>query len=499
MRTRIEAGRRATPRPSSKGWRGVTRLLPSTTSWRGGGWPFLCALALASPAAAQESRPEYRRGLAAGYKAGFLCSDLFNAGLTEAVVEQDDLARTFPELEPLFDQLGAQVDRHNRRVLVRFADDLPPRVAQWRPHLGCAQLPIGAPVQAAAGLPALSRSGFDLAATDRLPWPRGDARAAGRASGDAAALNRAVAAAFDRRTYGQGSETTALVVVQNGRIVAERYRADFTMHSSQRTWSVAKSIAGSVVGAAVQDGLLQLDAPAGVPEWRRPGDPRAAITMNQLLRMNSGLNSDQAGNRTDALYFGGMGVADMIAGLPLAARPGSAFRYSNYDIVAATRALQHRLGDGEAALAFPFDRLFWRVGMTRTVPETDWRGHFILSSQVWTTARDLARLGLLHLADGMWNGERILPPGWTDIVRRNEGAQPARGFGYGLTWWTFPADSGLPQDAIAAQGNRGQFLVVIPSRQLVIVRRGFDGGAGAQLDISAFTRDLLAALAGAPS
>lgn len=454
----------------------------------------LIVLLLAGPAAGQENRPEYRRALAAGYKASFLCSDLFNGGLSEAVVERDDLQRTYPELEPLFGDLAAQVDRANRRVLVSFSDTLPPRVAQWRPHLGCAQLPIGAPVEAASALPTLAGRGPDLAETDRRPWPQGDARASGRPTGDALALNRTVAAAFDRRTYGQGSETTAVLVVQNGLVVAERYRPDFTMHSSQRTWSVAKSIAGTIIGAAVQDGLVRLDAPAGVPAWQGPGDPRAAITLEQLLRMNSGLNSDQAGNRTDALYFGGMGVADMLAGLPLTARPGSAFRYSNYDIVAATHAVQQRLGDGETGMAFPFNRLFWRIGMTRTVPETDWRGQFILSSQVWTTARDLARLGLLHLDDGMWNGERVLPPGWTATVRQHAGTQPARGFGYGATWWTFPADSGLPQDAIVAQGNRGQFLVVIPSRQLVLVRRGFDGGSGAQLDIAAFTRDVIAAL-----
>jgi len=458
-------------------------------------WGALCALTLllTAPAAAQQDRPDYRRALAAGYKASFLCSDLFNAGMEREVIEQDDLARTYGELEPLFDQLEAEVDRANRRVTVSYRDDMPPRVAQWRPHLGCAQLPIGASVEQAAQLPKLDRP-LDVAALDARLWPAGDRNATGRPDGSKAALDRAVAAAFDRRSYGQGSETTAVVVVQDGRIVAERYRPDFDMHMSQRTWSVAKSLAGTVVGAAVQDGILALDAPAPVPEWQRPGDPRAAITTAQLLRMNSGLNSDHPGNRTDLLYFGGMGVADTIAGLPLVARPGTHFRYSNNDIVAATRGLSHALGDGERALALPFERLLWRIGMTRTVPETDWRGHFILSSQVWTTARDLARLGLLHLADGMWNGERVLPAGWTALVRSHAGAQPARGFGYGATWWTFPAASGLPQDAIVAQGNRGQFLVVIPSRRLVIVRRGFDGGAAAQLDISAFTRDVLAAL-----
>ncbi|MDQ3075256.1 MAG: beta-lactamase family protein [Pseudomonadota bacterium] len=448
----------------------------------------------AVPATAQQDRVDYRRALAAGYKASFLCSDLFNAGLSPDVVEQDDLKRTYPELEPLFEALPAEIDRTNRRILVRYADNMPPRVAQWRPHLGCAQLPIGAPLDTTARLPTLARSGPDRAAMDLRAWPQGDARASGRPSGDAAALNRLLARAFDRRSYGQGSETTAVLVVQNGRIVAERYRPDFSMHTSQRTWSVAKSIAGTLVGAAVQDGLIDPNAAAAIPEWGRPGDPRSTITTDQLLRMNSGLNSDHSGNRTDALYFGGMTVADTIAGLPLVALPGSKFRYSNNDIVAATRGLSHRLGDGQRALAFPFERLLWRIGMTRTVPETDWRGHFILSSQVWTTARDLARLGLLHLNDGMWNGDRVLPAAWTNYVHRHGAAQPERGFGYGATWWTFPAAAKLPQDAIVAQGNRGQFLVVIPSREIVVVRRGFDGGSAAQLDITAFTRDVLAAL-----
>jgi CubicO group peptidase (beta-lactamase class C family) len=131
--------------------------------------------------------------------------------------------------------------------------------------------------------------------------------------------------------------------------------------------------------------------------------------------------------------------------------------------------------------------------MTRTVPETDWEGNFILSSQVWTTARDLARMGLLYLNDGVWNGERILPAGWGRYVASPGPAQPASGYGYGASFWTFPKDKGLPADAYVARGNRGQYLAIIPSRQMLIVRRGFDG-AGANFDLDAFTRDVLAAL-----
>ena len=449
-------------------------------------------LLLASPAAAQQDRPEYLRALAAGYKASFLCSDLFNAGQSVEQVEADDLQRTYAELVPIMKGLEAKIDRQAKTVSVAFADDLPPRVAAWRPHLGCAQLPIGAAPETARLLPRLD---VDPAVdrNDRLAWPNGDRNATGKPKGDAKALAAAVEGAFDRRSYGQGSETTAVLVVQDGKIVAERYRPDFEMHMSQRTWSVAKSIAGTIVGAAVQQKIVDVNAPAPVPEWRTPGDPRQAITTDHLLRMASGLHSDAAGNRTDAIYFGGTSVTENATGWPLEAAPGTRFRYANNDSLLAIRGLRAALGDGERALAFPFTDLFWKIGMTRTVPETDWQGNFILSSQVWTTARDLGRLGLLYLGDGVWNGERILPPGWGEYVSRGGPAQPEGGYGYGATFWTFPPSAGLPTDAFIAQGNRGQYLAIIPSRRLVVVRRGYDG-PGTGFDAGAFVRDVTAAL-----
>lgn len=452
-----------------------------------GAAPF-CALLLSSAAAAQEERTAYVRALAAGYKAAFVCSNLFNGGLSQEQTETDDLKGAYAALTPIFPALTAKVDRQGSMVLVPYDEAMPPRIAAWRPSLGCAQLPIGATADAASALPRISVTPPDL---DAQPWPMGDRDATAKGVKNPR-LTSVVTSAFDRRTYGQGSETTAVVIVRNGLIVSERYRPDLNMHSSQRTWSVGKSIAGTVVGAAVQQGLINVAAPAPVPEWKRQNDPRQQITTDHLLRMASGLHSDHAGNRTDALYFGGVAVADQAAGWPLVAKPGSVFRYANNDTVLAIRGLQHVLGDGEESLRFPFESLLWKIGMTRTVPETDWRGHFVMSSQVWTSARDLARLGLLYLNDGAWRGERILPAGWRDYVRTRGPAQPAGGFGYGATWWTFPEDSGLPGDAIVARGNRGQYLVVIPSLELVIVRRGFDG-TGMGFDVSKFTQDLIAA------
>jgi CubicO group peptidase (beta-lactamase class C family) len=447
--------------------------------------------ALSAPAAGQD-QARYQRALAAGYKASFLCSDIFNAGMSEAQVERDDLQRTYPELLPLMGAMKASIDRQAKIVSVPWDEAMPPRVAAWRPYLGCAQLPIGAPAGTAAALPQLGVQPRQ-ANMDSFLWPTGDRKALARPRGDVRALGRAMTAAFDRRTYGQGSETTAVLIVQNGRIVAERYRDDFNMHMSQRTWSVAKSLAGTLIGVAAQQRRIDPAAPAPVPEWMKAGDPRRQITTDHLLRMASGLHSDTAGNRTDAIYFGGTSVTEQATGWPLEAPPGTRFRYANNDTMLAARALRATLGDGQEALAFPFTELFWKIGMTRTVPETDWEGNFILSSQVWTTSRDLARLGLLYLNDGMWNGERILPPGWGRYVSSHGPAQPPRGYGYGATFWTFPKDSGLPADAYIARGNRGQNLVIIPSRQIVIVRRGFDGGESG-FDLDSFTKDVLAAL-----
>ncbi len=448
------------------------------------------AAVLPAGALAQQDRPAYVRALAAGYKASFICSNLFNGGLSKAQTEADDLKGTYENLTPLFAKLEARIDRQGRTVSVAYDPDMPPRLSAWRPILGCTTLPIGASADAVAVLPRIQAKAPDL---DGRRWPTGDRDAIGRASGDVGALRTAVARAFDRRSYGQGSETTAVVVVNDGRIVAEQYRPDLTMHSSQRTWSVGKSLAATVIGAAVQQQLINVTAPAPVPEWKAAGDPRGRITTDQLLRMASGLNSDHAGNRTDALYFGGIGVAEQAAGWPVVAPPGAAFRYANNDTVLAIRGLQHVLGDGDKSLRFPFEALLWKIGMTRTVPETDWRGHFIMSSQVWTTARDLARLGLLYQNNGVWNGEQVLPTDWRNYVRRHGTAQPPSGYGYGASWWTFPKAGGLPQDAIIARGNRGQYVVVVPSQKLVIVRRGFDGN-GMNFDLDAFTRDVLATL-----
>lgn len=444
----------------------------------------LLLAAAAAPATAQKEATTYDRAIAAGYKALTLCSGIFNAGRTRAQIEALELNGIYPEYDRLLPTLAADVSTSWRSVFVAFDPALPPRRADWS-HNGCTILPIGwdRPRE-------ISPHGGPTpgpAPADPRKWPLGDAGIAPRPS---AALTKAVAGAFPAT----GPRTTGVVIVADGRILAERYAEGFGPFTASRTWSVAKSIAGTLVGLSGVDPK----APATVPEWQSPGDPRSEITWDQLLRMASGLHSGSAGNRTDAIYFGGTAVTEQATGWPLEAVPGTRFRYANNDTLLAIRGLRATLGGSDTALgvveyaALP-GRLFGPLGMKHTVAETDWRGNYILSSQIWSTARDLARFGLLYLNDGAWNGERLLPEGWVKYATTPSGPQPAGEFGYGATFWLLSKSPGVPADTFAAFGNRGQYVVIVPSRKIVIVRRGEDP-AGARFDIAQFTAQVLAAL-----
>ncbi|WP_041373072.1 serine hydrolase domain-containing protein [Phenylobacterium zucineum] len=446
----------------------------------------IAAVIAMAPAGAQAAEDAHVRALAAGYKAAFLCSGVFNAGMSPEQVAADDLEGIYADYQELVRTLPARIDREAKTVSVPFDEAMPPRIAAWRPGLGCSQLPVGGAATMAQALPRLAAQRPQEAVR---AWPDGDAGIRARPS---RALAATVAKAFDSQTFGAGTKTTAVVVIKDGRIVAERYRADFTPHTPQRTWSVAKSLTATVVGRAAHLGLLKVDAPVDIPEWPA-NDPRRRITLAQLMHMGSGLWTDGPGNRTDEVYVGGALVTQTATAMPMEAAPGSRFRYANNDTLLAARAVRAALGDGQAAIDFPFTELLWKIGMTRTTPETDWQGNYVLSSQVWTTARDLGRLGLLYLNDGVWNGERLLPEGWSRFVATPAPAQPEKGAGYGAFFWLYGPGQGLPEGTYAMNGNRGQYVFIVPSRKLVIVRRGFDP-AGKRFDEAAFAKAVIEAL-----
>lgn len=423
------------------------------------------------PAVAEAPAPV--RAMAAGYRALMVCGALKNAEAaggerTLASVEANELVGIYPELEPLVREMTAEVG--GRTVSVPWDAAMPPRTAVWSPGRGCAVMPVGWDGEAGSvSVPA--------AAPER-DIPQGPP--------PTEALEDVAENAFGG-VYGEGANTTAIVVLKDGRLAGEWYRDGFGPDVPQRTWSVAKSLAGTIIGAAVQRGEVDVNAPAAIADWSREDDPRRAITLDNLLRMASGLTSDTAGNRTDALYFGGVGVDEQAPTWPLIAAPGTRYRYANNDTLLAVLSIADTFREHPPA------ELFRRLGMHDTWAETDWRGNYVLSSQVWSTARDLARFGQLYLDDGMVDGERILPEGWLAYVSRASGPQPGGAQGYGATFWLMNRSEGVPPDTISANGNRGQYVIIAPSREVVIVRRGEDP-AGARFDPVAFTRDVLAAL-----
>lgn len=351
-------------------------------------------------------------------------------------------------------------------------------------------LPIGASNDSVTG-PAELIGGPDRKLTDARPWPLGDGKAtASLPTAQSRKVEAAVAEAMTGSRFGKGAYSTSVLALKDGRIVAERYRPGFTMHTPQRTWSVAKSLTSALIGRAAGLGVINPAGPAHVPEWQTPGDPRGDISTDQLLRMQSGLFTNGPGNRTDALYFGGATVAETAAVAPIEVKAGTRFNYANNDTLLAARALMTDLGD--AAPTFAYTHLLWPLGMTRTTIEGDWQGNPILSSQVWMTARDMARLALLHQQDGMWQGERLLPEGWVKEATTPAGPQPTER-GYGRAIWLLGEGQGLPAGSYAFLGNRGQFAIVIPSEKLILIRRGVDA-SGVSFDAFALAREISAAL-----
>lgn len=446
------------------------------------------------PALAAEPNAEIHRAWAAGYRAAFTCSSLWNgAGKSLDAIERDELTGIYPEIEADVRTLKAKVDDKAKIVRVPYSDAMPPRIAQWDPSDGCVTLPIGASPMPVAGF--LDHGRPDL---DGRTWPIGDKNAL-------APKPRGVTP-FERATLNMadyGGRTSSLLIVKNGKIVVERYQGGHDIHTAQRTFSVAKSIATTLIGQATLQGWIDVKAPAIIPEWQSPGDPRAAITTEQLMRMASGLTSDTAGNRSDAIYMGGSSVRQWTTQWPLINPPNTHYRYANNDILLAIlslKAAQQKASERSASTrsARPLDPngLFDQLGMTRTFAEHDKDGDYILSSQVWTTARDLARLGLLYQKNGMWEGKRLLPQDWRRFVTTPSGPQPDGAFGYGAGFWLLNKSEAIPADAFGAFGNRGQYLVVIPSRQLIIVRQGYDDDKQ-RLDIAKLVAAIASADAGA--
>jgi CubicO group peptidase (beta-lactamase class C family) len=419
---------------------------------------------------------------AAGY-AKIVCSAVFVSGRDAAEARRNSAFFLVTDADRAAVQ-AVDVDRARGEVTVRLRDGRT-RAARHVGDQGCVIVPEDGRLRFR---PVPVRSSLPPAAS--LPWPMGDApqTAPWPADVDRGAVERAVAAAF----ADADALTAAFVVVHRGRLLAERYAPGIDRDTQLESWSMGKTLLATLLGLLVHDGTYPLEEPAPVPAWQARGDPRGAIRIVDLLRMSSGLrctspydpDASVAGGYPDHLlvYTGAIDAFAHALSRPLQFPPGTEGRYRNCDPLVVgwlvEEAVRRR---GEEILTFPQRALFDRIGIRRQVLETDPYGHFLMNGHGYGTARSWARLGLLLLQDGRWRGERLLPEGWSDFVATPAPAWRRPVYG-AFVWLNRAGQLRLPIDAYYMLGAGGQYTIVVPSRELVVVRMGHQRGEAAAED-----------------
>lgn len=410
---------------------------------------------------------------ASAFAAKEICSRVLIAGRDPAPIVGD--LRGASVLAPGFAIDSADIDiDHARRVVTVAHPGQPPRRAIRARGQGCVILP-----SYSGRLHFKPRALRWRGPPRRARWPRGERLWHGRSAIDREALD----AALD--TYIRREGTRAVVVVHEGELVGERYAPGFGPFVQQRSWSTAKSITATLVGLLVDRKQLRLARrPPLLREWRQ--DKRRKIRLRHLLNMSSGLKQNQFEGTARSLetftpesehafiYFDGFDTYADALEAPLEAPPNTRWQYRNANVLAAAASAKRVLARrGRNLSAWAQRRLLEPLGMRTTTLETDPYGQFIASGTAFTTARDLARLGLVHLRDGRWPGGRFLSRRWTRFVRTPAPTAPH----YGGFWWintgreAYPS---LPEDVYYASGAFGQAALVIPSHDLVIARMGWN-------------------------
>jgi len=436
--------------------------------------------------------PSRAAHVATGYISHQLCSAVFVAG--------QDPARAYREaIEPLAGPLAFlvkhQVDRERAEVRATIAG-VAESLAVHRPPYGCVNATGGLPVQQPA-----KAAGKLMVATEESPpavVEPSDPR-----------LRAALDRAFEEAPNGPRRNTHAVVILQRERIVAERYAQGIGVDTPLAGWSATKSATNALLGILVRQGRLEMHAPAPIAAWADPADPRHAITPDQLLRMTSGLDAGQSLHDVSAfdpsarMLFVESDMAAFAAGRPLAHAPGTHFNYTDPNTLLLSRIVRDLAGgSAESTRLFIKRELFDKLGMRHATMEFDASGTPIGASHLWASARDWARLGLLYLNDGVIDGERVLPPGWVAYsAAQTPGAEY---IGYGAGFWTnrgsglgasYRIAAGLPADAFMARGSYGQYVVIVPSHGLVVVRLGPAWTARDDMDaVARLTREAIEAL-----
>ncbi len=415
--------------------------------------------------------------------AKILCSAVFITGL-DFDFAAEAIGYFSSPYEDRLHVLKRTVDMANKKVDVTLPNGVV-RTAVYTGGQGCVCL--------AEGTQALSFTPKDITTSlpdaETTPWPIGDVLPDAPFSEelDMAKVNEAVDAAFNPA----GGLTGAFVVTHKGRIIGERYKDELDMHTRLESWSMGKSLTAMMMGVLINQGVYELFQSAPVPEWQTEEDPRQEIRIADIMRMSSGIrfrapqdpDFDAEAGYPDHLYVytGGSNTFKYVANLGQQWKPNTIGRYRNCDPVLANYLVRLGVeGRGDDYHSFPQREIFDKIGVRHMVMETDPYGNFLLQGYEFGTGRDWARLGNLMLNDGVANGERILPEGYLAHAMEPAPAWVDDGrpiYGGAFHWRNGDRSFPIPEESIFMAGAGGQFTIIIPSHDLVVVRLGHYKGS----------------------
>ncbi|MGK9199626.1 serine hydrolase domain-containing protein [Sinorhizobium meliloti] len=396
-----------------------------------------------------------------GYAAKIVCSNVFLAGRDpQEVLAQDVQAPG----HPLLKLVRVSVDQEEQSVTARILGFAAPGRAVYRPGHGCANV-SGGSAEAIAGMRATESATTPLAHDPGADWP----------DGDKPDIDTAIQMLVEDPALA-GPGMRAIVVVRDGRLVAETYAAGFDRNTPLLGWSMTKSVTAAIIGRRIAEGRMDLTQTNLVTEWN--GDERARIKLTDLLAMQSGLDfNEDYGDVTDVtrMLYLESDMAGFVASKPLEAPPGTKFAYSSGTSNLLSRLWMETFDDPAEALSYPREALFAPLGMTSAVMETDASGTFVGSSYMYASAPDWARFAEFLLQDGSWKGRRLLPEGYVSFMRTPTAASGGD-YGAGQVWLQEngirAGTANFPPDTFWMLGHDGQAIMIVPSLRLAVVRLG---------------------------
>ena len=436
--------------------------------------------------------------IAAGYISQTVCTNVLILGRAQAEVEAKDLTAQQREIAT------STINGDLVETTVRIGPISYTERSLYRPGLGCSVL-AGRSGEDVRAIALDNRAEKKNSSSLRTPYWPGVERSLPEFNWEQ--LDATIDSTFTETTddIEKAQNTRAVLVSYRGTLIAERYANGFDAATPQRGMSMTKSATATLIGILVKQGRLDVNTPAPIDGWSDLDDGRSRVTTHHLLTMTAGFDYEENSsgiedlrNLVKTMLYATPDAPGFAAQIPLQGEPGNSWAYQTVHSVLLQQVVRNVIADDQQYFRFAQRHLFDKLGMRNSFFQADAEGTFIGGASMYASPRDWMKLGLLYLNDGVHQGERILPEGWVKYATTaSEPSLKTRAYGAQI-WLNTPAPHqlfpGMPEDAYAFQGHFGQYVIVVPSLELVVVRTGmtFNGEEG--FDKQALLEGVVAAL-----